>query len=93
MDLQELRLKIDAIDDELINLFQQRMDISAEVARHKKLHSIPVHDPVREKEVLDCLSGKAKEEYRSYIIALYKLLFELSRTEQERVHNNFQEVL
>ena len=89
MDLQELRSKIDAIDDELISLFQQRMDISSEVARHKKLHGIPVYDPVREKEVLDCLSGKVKEEYKSYIISLYELLFELSRAEQERIHNIF----
>ena len=85
MDLQELRAKIDQIDDELIGLFQQRMDLSADVARYKKQHDIPVHDPVREQEILDHLSRKVKKGHESAVIALYTLLFELSRNEQERV--------
>ncbi|MCL2813699.1 MAG: chorismate mutase [Oscillospiraceae bacterium] len=87
MDLQELRKKIDEIDDGLINLFQQRMDISAEIAKYKRQHNMPVYDPAREREILDKLSRKAKEGRESSITALYSLLFELSRAEQEKILN------
>jgi len=87
MDLQELRNKIDEIDNNLIELFERRMDISAEVAEYKKRHNMPVHDPVREREILDKLSCKVKKERESSITALYSLLFELSRAEQEKILN------
>ena len=88
MDLQDLRKKIDIIDNELIRLFQERMDISADVARYKLQHNLPVYDPVREREILDSLAQKVEEGRESSITALYKLLFELSRSEQERIINN-----
>ena len=87
MDIQELRKQIDEIDNGLINLFEKRMDIAAEVARYKQENNIPVYDPVREREILDKLSGKVTKGRESSITALYSLLFELSRAEQEKVMN------
>ena len=85
MDLQELRGRIDEIDNNLVDLFQQRMDVSAEIARYKQRHNLPVHDPARERQKLHDLCGKTEEG--SYITALYSLIFELSRAEQERILN------
>ncbi len=87
MDLQELRKKIDEIDDGLVRLFQERMDVSAEIARYKKENNLPVHDPAREREKLYDLSFKTNPGRESYITALYYLLFELSRADQERILN------
>ncbi|MDR2941103.1 MAG: chorismate mutase [Treponema sp.] len=87
MDLQELRKQIDEIDDSLVRLFQQRMDVSAEIARYKKENNLPVHDPAREREKLYDLSFKTNPGRESYITALYYLLFELSRADQERILN------
>jgi len=87
MDLQELRKQIDEIDDGLVRLFQQRMDVSAEIARYKKENNLPVHDPAREREKLYDLSFKTNPGRESYITALYYLLFELSRADQERILN------
>ena len=87
MDIQELRNQIDEIDNSLVNLFEKRMDISAEVARYKQLNNMPVYDPAREKEILDKLSSKVTKGRESSIVALYSLLFELSRAEQERIMN------
>jgi len=87
MDLQELRKKIDEIDDGLVRLFQERMDVSAEIARYKKENKLPVHDPAREREKLYDLSFKTNPGRESYITALYYLLFELSRADQERILN------
>jgi len=88
MDLQDLRGKIDEIDNELVRLFQERMDISAEVARYKRQHNLPVYDPAREREILDNLARKVEDGRESSITALYTLLFELSRAEQEKIVNN-----
>jgi len=84
MDLLELRQRIDEIDNELLQLFMRRMDISAEISLYKKQNNIPVHDPERERQVLHNLSHKVTQEREPYVIALYSLLFELSRAEQER---------
>ena len=85
MNLQDLRGKIDKIDDELIRLFEQRMDVSAEIAEYKKVNSIPVYDPARERQKLYDASGKVEEGRTAYVTALYSLLFELSRADQERI--------
>ena len=88
MNLQELRKKIDEIDNSLIDLFQQRMDISAEIARYKLENNMSVYDPIRERDILENLSKKTKQGRESSIIALYSLLFELSRSEQEKIINS-----
>ena len=85
MDLFELRNKIDAIDENLVRLFLQRMDVSAEIARYKQENNIPIFDPERERQKLNDMSSKVSEERSAYVTALYSLLFELSRTEQERI--------
>jgi len=84
MDIHELRNRIDEIDNELLQLFMRRMDISAEIAQYKKQYNMPIHDPAREQQVLHNLSKKATRERESSVTALYSLLFELSRAEQER---------
>jgi chorismate mutase/prephenate dehydratase len=85
MDLQKLREQIDEIDSELIELFLQRMDISAQIAQYKQKHGIAVYDPAREREILSRLSSKAKKGREDSVAALYSLLFELSRAEQEKI--------
>jgi len=87
MDLQELRREIDRIDDELIRLLQKRMDVSANIAKYKKQNNIPVYDPAREQQKLQDLSDNLNERYKTYIIELYSLIFELSRTEQGKIMN------
>ena len=41
MDLQDYRKEIDAIDDELVRLFGQRMDVAAKIADYKKNRACP----------------------------------------------------
>ena len=93
MDLQNLRKKIDEIDNDLIDLFQKRMDVSAEVALYKQKNNLPVYDPAREQQKLHEISCKVKKGGEAYITALYSLIFELSRTEQERIINSSPEIV
>ncbi len=82
MDINELRMKIDKIDSELVDLFQQRMDVAKDIAQYKKNNSLPVLDVVREREKLASVSELGKEEMKDYIRVLYSLMFELSRSYQ-----------
>ena len=50
MDLQELRAQIDAVDEQIVDLFEKRMEISGQVARYKIETGRKVfagHDPHR----------------------------------------------
>jgi len=87
MDLKELRQKIDKIDDEIVRLFEQRMEVSGEIARYKFAHDLPMHDPAREQQKIQELSIKVKKGNETYISALYSLLFELSRANQKQIIN------
>lgn len=84
MELKDYRNQIDQIDDEIVRLFQQRMDVAAQIAAYKKEHDLPIMQASREREKLADLSGKTREELQSYLRVLYSLLFELSRTYQAR---------
>ena len=52
-NLDEMREQIDRIDAEIMNAFQERMSLSAEIAKYKKENNLPVLDEKREKEKLD----------------------------------------
>ena len=51
--LQQARAEIDAIDAQLLPLFEARMDCAREVAAVKKEAGLPVLNPEREKAILD----------------------------------------
>ena len=85
MGLDDLRQKIDAIDRDLVDLFQRRMDLSAEIARYKQEHNLPIHDPAREEQKLRDLSALDIKGREASLCALYCLIFELSRAEQEQI--------
>ena len=53
MKLQESRQKIDAINKELIRLFEERLSIVVDIARYKEEHQMQIHDAKREEEVLN----------------------------------------
>lgn len=84
MDLNELRLEIDKIDDELVRLFVERMDVSARIADYKKENGLPIFVPAREAEKLLDVVQKAGAEMEVYTKVLYSMLFELSRGYQSQ---------
>lgn len=60
-DLEQLRQKINEIDDKMIKLFEERMKISRSVAEYKEEHSMQVLDEKREKEVISKNLAKLKD--------------------------------
>lgn len=85
MNLEELRQKIDKIDEEMIRLFEKRMDIAGEIAQFKKDSNLPVLSASREREKLAVVTAEARDDMKSYISVLYPLLFELSRSYQNKL--------
>ena len=61
MQLDEIRLALDALDTGLIALFERRMELSLEVAKAKKRDNLPIYQPEREKAVLDSRAAKLKD--------------------------------
>lgn len=84
MELKELRCRIDDIDRELIELWQSRMHISAEIAEYKKENSLAVLDSEREAELLEKVCELAGDELGEYAQRLYATILELSREYQEK---------
>ena len=84
MDLTEIRKDIDKIDDQLVQLFCQRMNLSAKVADYKKANNMPILVPARERAILQSVAEKAGPEMANYARVLYSMLFELSRSYQSK---------
>lgn len=82
MGLEEIRQKIDRIDEQMKELFLQRMDLSREVIEHKKLTGAPVYAAEREREILDVRTSGANEEQLSSCKAFFQHMMEISRSYQ-----------
>ncbi|MBM6909352.1 bifunctional chorismate mutase/prephenate dehydratase [Oscillibacter valericigenes] len=81
MELSEIRKKIDAVDDQLLDLFLQRMDLSEEVAAYKNEHHLPILNKERERAILAKVTERSGEKER-YAYHLFSTLFELARSRQ-----------
>jgi chorismate mutase/prephenate dehydratase len=84
MDLTELREKIDGIDNEIVRLFTERMNTALEVAKYKKETSTPVLNKSREREIISRVTEKTQDDLQGYTKILFSMLFDLSRSYQQR---------
>ena len=82
--LKDYREQIDAVDSKLVELFVQRMNLSAQIADYKKENNMPIYVPTREREILQDVAEMAGPEMANYTRVLYSLLFELSRSYQSK---------
>lgn len=87
MDLNELREQIDSIDQELVELFVKRMNLSGQVADYKRANDLPILVPARERAILQKVAEMAGGDMGSYTRVLYSMIFELSRSYQGKMNN------
>jgi chorismate mutase len=52
MKINDLRTRIDAVDEQLVRLLNVRAQLAIEIGRTKRAEGIAVHDPQREREIL-----------------------------------------
>ena len=82
-DINELRKKIDAIDDKMIPLFESRMDVAKQVAEYKRAAGAGVLQSGREKEVLDLAVARLKDKsYANEALDFMTAVMDLSKEVQ-----------
>lgn len=84
MELKDIRDQIDIIDNDLVSLFKKRMELSEQVADYKKANRLPIYVPAREREILKDVAENAGPEMANYARVLYSMIFELSRSYQNK---------
>lgn len=85
MDLDALRERINAIDDQMVDLFVERMQVAAEIAGEKAEKNLPVLDLRREQAVLQKVMDRAGEEFEIYVNKLYQTMFDVSKSYQSGI--------
>lgn len=72
MGLDDLRKRIDSLDDAILKLLDERASIVSDVAKAKRESQLPVFDPERERNVLDRLAAQSDRFPREAIRAVYR---------------------
>ncbi|WP_455035531.1 chorismate mutase [Lachnoanaerobaculum gingivalis] len=85
-ELENLREKIDAIDKEMIALFEKRMDIVADIAAYKIKNNLPVLNQNREYIVVSKVKSTVKnKDYADSAADLIKDIMEISKKFQQKI--------
>lgn len=80
MDLSELRVQIDAIDKDIVELYERRMDICRQVAEYKIENGKKVFDKVREEEKIARVKSLTHNAFNSVgIQELFEQIMSMSR--------------
>ncbi|MBR1812438.1 MAG: prephenate dehydratase [Lachnospiraceae bacterium] len=86
MDLKDLRLKIDEVDNQMIALFQQRLDICRDIAEVKLQAGRPVQDLERERQKIEALREKAVNDFNEEgVVELFNQVMSISRKLQYQI--------
>lgn len=78
-DLEQIRKKIDRIDDSIGMLLVKRLELSLRVGELKKMAHTPVIDSAREQSILSRISQQIPDELNNEIIGIFKTIIEYSR--------------
>ena len=87
--LDEKRLLIDSIDEQMTKLFEQRMNIVKEIALLKKENNLPIFNKEREKILIDKnISYLRNKDIKSYYFEFIKKVVALSKEYQNEITKN-----
>ena len=83
--LEKQRAEIDAIDREIVALFERRMPVVVDVARIKKENGIAILDANREKEVIAKVQSYLKDDHlKEELAEAYETLMKVSKDYQKK---------
>ena len=83
--LDQCRAELDAIDAQLVSLFEKRMQIARDVAQYKHAHNLNILDASRESAVLESRAAMLQDEtLKKPLQDLFCEIMRLSREEQKR---------
>lgn len=83
-NLEDLRRKIDQLDDDLLELLAKRMQVSREIGRYKRDHKIPVVQTGRYKDLMErrVTDGEKLDMSADFVRALLAVIHEESVRQQ-----------
>ena len=81
-EMETLRGEIDQIDQKMVELFKERMAVSAKMAGYKQAHHLPTLDAGRERALLGKVAEQAGEELGDYAQSMYRTILSASRSYQ-----------
>lgn len=87
MNLEQIRLRIDKIDDEILALILKRIEYSKLVAKIKLKENLSICDEKREIEILKRLQNLSNDNFR-YISSIFSEILNSSKRIQEEILNN-----
>lgn len=86
MDLSDIRVELDKVDSEIIELYLKRMELCGHVAQYKIENNMPVLDAVRERQKIDKVRSQVSDEFdKDSVEELFELLMKRSRMLQEEI--------
>ena len=77
--LEEYRLEIEKIDEELAKLICKRMEMSYKIGEFKKQNGLPVYDPKREETLKEKNLSKVEEKYREGYSEIFDEILKVSK--------------
>ncbi len=83
-DLSKIREKINELDNQIINLWKERMEACLSVAQYKKENDLPILDSKREAELLNRIGNMAGDDLEVYSRVLYDTVMTVSRSYQHK---------
>lgn len=87
--LEKQRAEIDAIDREIVALFERRMQVVVEVAQIKKENGIAILDANREKEVIQKVQSYLKDAtLKEELAEVYDTMMKVSKDYQKKRMND-----
>ena len=82
--ISEAREKINAIDEQMVKLFEERMAAVLDVLKYKKEHNLAVFDSKREEEIIKKNIALLKnKELEKYYLDFFNSLLSVSKKYQE----------
>ena len=81
--ISEAREKINAIDKEMVRLFEERMAAVLDVLKYKQQNNLPVFDSSREEEIIKRnVSLLENQELKEYYMIFFNAVLESSKKYQ-----------
>ncbi len=85
--LEDLRRQLDAVDREIVTLFEKRMGVAGQIGQYKLERGLPVLDTSREEAVLASRAAMCQNEtLKKDVQALYERIMALSREKQAALY-------
>lgn len=83
MDLDQIRQKIDQIDQQLVELLEERMTLVEHAVAYKKANDLPILDQTREQALLETIAYRVSNKaYEATLLSIFSDIMSRSKEYQ-----------